>query len=259
MFKQTAAIIAIATALFLPAQAQAELTAADVEKIVEKYIMEHPEVIMKSVDDFQVKSMQQRSAAALKDYKLDLLRDDRVPRIGPDDADITLIEFFDYNCGYCKKAFEDVKGLIDSDKKLRVMFRELPILGPTSETASKWALAAAKQNKYFEYHQKLMQHKGPINDETLASLAKEAGLDVEKLKKDAEGTDIMVQIEKNRHLATQIGINGTPGFILGDEIMPGAVPKEVMQEKIKALRAAPKTEEKPAAPAPAKAEEKKTP
>lgn len=222
------------------ATAAAALSKADVEKIVEDYILAHPETILKSVDDFQQRSLQEHQTTAVKNNSPALFEDETTPFIGNAKGDVVLVEFFDYNCGYCKKAFHEMKELTDSDKNLKIMFKDFPILGPTSETSSKWALAAHKQNKYFEYHTQLMQNRQPITDELLAKIAKDVGMDVAKAKQDAESTDVLIQIEKNRTLATQMGLSGTPAFVIGKEVIAGVATTEQLRAKIDEVRKAAK-------------------
>ena len=149
---------------------------------------------------------------------------------------MTIVEFFDYNCGYCKKAFPEIQSLLGKDKKIRFVFKDFPILGPSSETAAKWALAAQKQKKYFAFHTLMMQNKTRIDDDLLESVAKKAGLDVAQAKKDIESSDILVQIEKNRSLAGNLGLGGTPAFIIGDDVVPGALSLEEIENRIADLR-----------------------
>ena len=123
-----------------------------VEKIIHDYIVKHPDLIMKSVDDFQRASMEQKQQGAIKQNRAALFDDDKSPFMGNPAGDVTIIEFFDYNCHYCKQVFPEIKSLTETDKNLKVIFKDFPILGPTSEVAAKWALAAQAQGKYFPFH-----------------------------------------------------------------------------------------------------------
>lgn len=214
------------------AQTAPTLDKAAVEKIVHDYIMNNAQVIMDSVDQYQKKTMTERSSEAIKTNAEYLFKDDDAPFLGNADGDIRIVEFFDYNCGYCKKVLPELLSLVEKDKNVRIVFKDLPILGPTSETSAKWALAAHKQKKYFPFHKIMMEHKGPITDEVLEKAAKDAGLDVEQAKKDSESTDIMMQIEKNRSLSGQLGISGTPAFVIGDNVVPGALPVDELVKMI---------------------------
>lgn len=211
----TAAPAAAATA------ATPVLTQAQVENIVHDYLMNHADVILDAVEKYQNTSMQKRQEEALAQNHDELFNNEKSPTMGNPKGDVTLIEFFDYNCHFCKQIFPQVKELLKDDKNLKVIFKDFPILGPTSETAAKWALAAQKQGKYFEYHVAVMDHNGPLTDDFIQSTAKSIGLDMDKAKKDAESTDVMIQIERNRALASQMNFNGTPSFIVNDDAFSG--------------------------------------
>ena len=231
-----AAIVCIG---FAPAHADEHaLTKAQVEQVVHDYIMNNPKLIMDSVDDYQKKAMQARSSEGLKKNKDVLVKDTASPEAGNPKGDVTVVEFFDYNCHFCKGAFPAVQTLLDKDKNVRVVFKEFPILGPTSETAAKWAIAADKQKKYFEFHKSMMNNKEPINDDLLAKVAKSVGMDVDKAKTDVASPEVTQQIAKNRSLAAELDINGTPAFVIGDVISRGAIPEEEIEQKISQLRAA---------------------
>ena len=231
-----AAIVCIG---FAPAHADEQaLTKAQVEQVVHDYIMNNPKLIMDSVDDYQKKAMQARSSEGLKKNKESLTKDTSSPEAGNPKGDVTVVEFFDYNCHFCKGAFPAVQSLLEKDKNVRIVFKEFPILGPTSETAAKWALAADKQKKYFEFHTAMMNNKEPISDDLLAKVAKGVGMDVDKAKADVASPEVVQQIAKNRALAGELDINGTPAFVIGDDISRGAIPEEEMALKISQVRSA---------------------
>jgi protein-disulfide isomerase len=224
--------------LFGTAQAvfAAELSKEQVEAIVHDYLVNHADVILKSVDDYQRKDIAQRQEKAVKQNHEELFNNEKSPFIGNPDGDVTLIEFFDYNCHYCKQIFPELKAIADKDKNVKIIFKDFPILGPTSETSAKWALAAQAQGKYFPFHQKLMEHKGPFTDYDIEALAKDIGMDLAKAKKDAEGTDVLLQIERNRTLATQMNFNGTPSFVIDQEAFSGVPDKADLEKKITEAR-----------------------
>jgi protein-disulfide isomerase len=224
-----------------PAAATTALTKEQIDQTIHDYIMNNPKLIMESVDNFQRKNMRDREAHASEDVKKNrdvLTKDASSPEAGDPKGDVTVVEFFDYNCHFCKGSFPAVQSLLDKDKKVRVVFKEFPILGPSSETAAKWALAADKQKKYFEFHKAMMDNKEQINDELLERVAKSVGMDVDKAKMDISSPDVAGQLAKNRALAEQLDINGTPAFIIGDDISRGAIPEDEMEQKITAIRAA---------------------
>ncbi|MGZ9108428.1 MAG: DsbA family protein [Micavibrio sp.] len=245
-----AAMTAILVA-FSPLAAQAQDTAAApafneaqmkaLDTVIHDYIMENPRVIMDAVEQYRQNQDEMDAKAfsvKIKEKHEAIYNDPSSPVAGDKDGDVTLVEFFDYNCGYCKQAFKDVQKLIDEDKKLRVVFKEIPILSESSHTAARYAQAADKQGKYWEFHQALMNSSGQINEAKLESVAKDVGLDVEKLKKDADSAEIRTAIEKNLELARSIGISGTPGFVIGDQALRGHYGLEALRKSISELRAA---------------------
>jgi len=227
------------------------MTKADVEAIVHDYILSHPGDILTAVQDYQDKSTQAHQAEAVKNNHANLYDAPGTPQAGNPKGDVTLVEFFDYNCGYCKKVGPQISQLIAEDKNLRVVFKDFPILGPSSEVAAKWALAAQKQGKYFEFFQKMMANKSPITDELLEKTAADIGMDVKKAKSDIEGTEALLTIERNRQLASSMDIHGTPAFVIGDELAPGAISIDDMKGLIAKARAdKAKAADKPAAKTP---------
>lgn len=235
------AIAALVTATAFPIAARAELDEAgkkEMETLIHDYLMEHGDVIIQAVEKHQQEQQQaaeREQQSNLKNHKEYLLSPDR-PSTGPADADVTVVEFFDYNCGFCKKALHDVQALLKDDKKLRVVFIDIPILGESSNLAAQWALASQKQGKYFEYHAALMSHNGPKTEETLAEIAKNAGLDVERLKKDLVDPNIGMRLAEYTQIAQDLGISGTPGFIIGEEIHRGYIGEDAMLEAVKKAR-----------------------
>ena len=133
-----------------------------------------------------------------------------------------MVEFFDYNCGYCKRGLGGVVKLIESDPKVRVVFKELPILSKGSEEAARVALAARKQGKYWEVHRALLSARGQANEASALKLAEELGLDMEQLKADMESAEVKAEIAQSEDLAKKMGVNGTPHFLVGDRSVPGA-------------------------------------
>lgn len=213
------------------------LNKSEVEKIIEDYLMNNPEVIIQSVNDYQNRDRAEQQQKALSENNRKIFSDNMTPVGGNTNGDVTVVEFFDYNCGYCKSVHPNVEKLLETDKGVRFVYKEFPILGPTSELAAKWALAAHNQGKYEAFHGELMQGKGRISEDLLVDVATRLGLDVEKLRADAETPAIQSHIAENRALAQQLTITGTPGFIIGDQILPGAVPFDTMVSTIAEQRA----------------------
>jgi len=198
------------------------------------YLLDNPEVIFEAIEAHRVNEEQrqkEQAENAIEDNIAKLTSSD-APSIGPDDADVTIVEFFDYNCGYCKRALPDVNAILESDKKVRFVFKEMPILGPTSTTAAQWAMAAFKQDKYFEYHSALMEFRGQKEEKSLEKIAKDLGLDVAQMKKDAKSKEVQEMIDADVALARKIGINGTPAFIVGKTLYPGYIGEDGMKTAI---------------------------
>lgn len=224
---------------FAPVQAQT-LDAAqktEIEALVKDYILKNPEVLIQSFENHRVAQENRLNEEANKAAaELIAQLNDNIPSTGAKDADVVIIEFMDYNCGYCKRAFEELDVILKEDKKVKAYFIEMPILGPTSLEAAKWALAAHKQGKYFEFHTALMKHQGPKNESVLESKAKEAKLDIKKLKADKESDEIKAELERNMSRANLMNITGTPGFIIGGEVVRGYLTLDQMKEAITEAR-----------------------
>lgn len=220
--------------------AQADYTKEDIEQIVKEYIEENPNIIVDSFERYRNQQQlvyQQQQREKVLAHKDKLLASETSPAIGSDADDaIVIVEFFDYNCGYCKRAIDAVNTIIKEEKDVRFVFKEFPILSPSSKTAAEYALASREQGKYIEYHTLLMKHQGNKDEKTLLDLAKKAGLDVEKLKKDAQAPKIQEELDNNRALAQSIDVRGTPAFIVGNQISPGYIPLEQMKQLIEIAR-----------------------
>lgn len=194
-----------------------------VKQAIENYIQNNPDIIIQSLEQHQQDKMAERARQEADNLEKNIayLSPENHPNAGANQGDVTVVEFFDYNCGYCKRAFQDIQILLESDENVQVVFVEMPILGPSSILAAKWSLAAAKQDKYFDYHAALMKFSGEKNEQSLSAVAESAGLDVAQLKQDAESPDIMEKIQKNIEIARKVGISGTPGFVVNEEIFKG--------------------------------------
>ncbi len=196
-----------------------------IQKIVHDYLKQHPEVLVDALQEYQNKQEAQKAdktrqtIAAAND---ELLKDSTNPVAGNPDGDVTIVEFFDYRCPYCKAVAPDLEKALSTDGKVRLIYKEFPILGPESIVAAKAALAAMAQGKYQPFHDKLIAFKGNLDDAAIYSLAGDAGLDVAKLKADMEKPAIKDQINRNYRLADKLNIQGTPAFIIGGELLPGA-------------------------------------
>jgi protein-disulfide isomerase len=225
-----------------PASAQQNETLTDqarMEQIIHDYLMAHPEVILEAVDNYQKqqeKAATQKQAQALIDRRQELQHTPDDPVIGNPNGDVTIVEFFDYRCPYCKTVAPAFIELYEKDGKARFVLKEFPILGPDSEFAAKAALAAQKQGKYRDLHLAMMAFKGKLTSDDVRLLATKVGIDVPKLEKDMQDPAIAEAISRNYALAEALGIKGTPAFIVGDELVPGAISVEEMQRRIAAVR-----------------------
>lgn len=200
----------------------------DIEAIVHAYIIEHPEVIEEALIELQRRARAREmedftSLVATNEDKL--FSDARDPVLGAQTADVTLVEFFDYSCGYCRVSNEWLAQALEQyDGRVRFVMKEFPVLGPDSETAAKAALAVWEQgaDKYIAFHNGLYAAGRPLSQERIEQVAVENGIDVEKMRQDMQHPDVEQHINDVRSLARQIGINGTPFFIINNEVVPGA-------------------------------------
>jgi protein-disulfide isomerase len=237
-----AAVAAIAAA---PARAQDAAPALSVESVgplVREYLLANPEVVIEAFEAYQKKQEQMETARQKEGLKThsDFLykgNADVSPSVGNPKGDVTIVEFFDYNCGYCKRALQEVQNVLETDKNVRVVFKEMPILSAGSRTAAQWALAAQRQGKYFEFHQKLMAGN-PNSVDSLKQMAKDLGMNVEKMEKDAADPAIAAIIDQNLQVAQDLGIRGTPAFVINDQLVGGYIELDQMKQIIAQARAA---------------------
>jgi protein-disulfide isomerase len=196
-----------------------------IEAIIKDYLLANPEVMLEVNNVLEAKMdkiQSERMAVAVKENADELFRPVATPIAGNAKGDVTIIEFFDYNCGYCKKAFTDLAQTIEKDKQVKVVLKEFPILSKGSEEASRVALAAKMQGKYWEFHRAMLESQGQANEASALRVAEKLNLDMPRLKKDMASPEVKKEIDDTRKLATKMGIQGTPHFIVGDRIIPGA-------------------------------------
>lgn len=236
-----AAVVALSAFTAAPAGAETfdEAQRRAIEAIVRDTLTKNPEIVMEAIEALQAREKQvaeDRARAALTTHAKALYEDPASPVAGNAKGDVTVVEFFDYQCGYCKAVQADVQALIKQDGKLRFVFKEFPILGPGSLVAAKAALAARNQGKYLEMHEALMSHRGQLDQDTVLRLARSAGLDTERLKADMESEPVEAALRANHELAEALGIRGTPGFVFGGTIVPGAVKLDEMKRLVASAR-----------------------
>jgi protein-disulfide isomerase len=208
-----------------------EINKDNIDTIIKKFLKKNPEFLKSTLDNYKV-SLENKQ----KQYAINLLKDINNPGIFSKQADITIYEFFDYNCGYCKSVVRTIMDVLSEDKKINFVFVEFPILSEQSYFAAKAALASKNQNLYNKFHLSLMKINGRVNEEKVFSTAKKIGLDINQLKKDMNNTEIEQQLVKNREIAKLLGLNGTPAFIIGNIIYPGALNSNNLTKLIKQYR-----------------------
>jgi|HubBroStandDraft_6_1064221.scaffolds.fasta_scaffold211376_3 protein-disulfide isomerase len=215
----------------------------EIERIVRNYLIAHPEVLQEALGELekrQAAADAEKKEVAVKDNAKDLFNSTRQVVLGNAAGDATMVEFFDYNCGYCKRAMADMLDLLHSDPKLKIVLKELPVLGPGSMEAAQVAVAVRMQDadgtKYLEFHQKLLGGRGQADRVRAMAVAKDMGLDMERLEKDLQSEEVKTSIEESLRLAETLGISGTPTYVVGREVVVGAVGLEALKEKVNAAR-----------------------
>ncbi len=196
-----------------------------IEKIVKDYLLGHPELLLEMQAAFEIKAQkdqEEKTKAMVAEHAKDIYRHPNAAVAGNPNGDITVVEFFDYNCGYCKRGFPAIAKLIEDDKNVRVVFKELPIISDASEPVSRLALAAKLQGKYWEMHKALITHKGTTTEAVAIKAAEGLGLDMAKLKADMNSEPVKAELTRVKELAQKMGINGTPHFLVGNQSVGGA-------------------------------------
>jgi protein-disulfide isomerase len=214
-----------------------------IEKIIRSYLIRHPEVLQEAIAELEKKQAADEAAkheAAVKDNAETIFNSSRQVVSGNPKGDVTFVEFFDYNCGYCKRAMSDMFDLMKNDGKLKVVLKEFPVLGPGSIEAAKVAVAVRMQDKggkkYMEFHQKLLGGRGQADKARAMAVAKEVGLDMARLEKDLASDEVKATIDESMKLAEKLGLNGTPSYVIGKEVVVGAVGLEALKAKVNTAR-----------------------
>lgn len=227
LLRRLLAVLAIATlAANASAQGLNRSQQDEVRELIRSYILANPEVIVEALNLLEERQKTEAAAgqaAALRQRQSELRDDPGSPSVGPATADVVVVEFFDYRCPYCKQVVGPIAELLRGDPRVRVVYKELPILAPDSAVAARAALAANLQGAYRPFHAALMARRGAYDDATIAAVATEVGLDQARLKADMNRPEIAAQIERNHALARDLGIRGTPAFVIGDTLVPGAI------------------------------------
>ncbi len=245
MKKANIIALGLASALGLSAGAMAGTALspeqqAEVKALIGSYLKENPEVVIEAIQAWRAKQ-EAAEAAMLREAIGELMaetKDTKSPVWGNPQGDVTVVEFFDYNCPYCKSVFPRVRKLVGEDGNIKVVMKEFPVLGPNSEYAAKAALAAQKQGKYEAFHVQMMSKDSRLSPEGVIAAAKKVGLDIDRLKKDMESAEVTEELDRNIIWAQRLGISGTPAFVIGDELIPGAIDERQMKRYVDKVRAA---------------------
>jgi protein-disulfide isomerase len=225
------------------AQSFSDTQRGDIESIVRNYLIAHPEVLEEAMAELtkrQAAAETQKHEASVAQNSDAIFNSPRQVVLGNKDGDVTFVEFFDYNCGYCKRAMADMMELMKSDPKLKVVLKEFPVLSAGSVEAAQVAVAVRMQDptgkKYLDFHQKLLGGRGAADKARAMAVAKEVGLDMGKLEKDMASAEVRNTLEENMKLAEAMGMNGTPSYVIGKQVVVGAVGVDNLKEKIGVAR-----------------------
>ena len=239
----SASLLAATTLLTLPASAQtfSDDQRQQIEGIVKDYLMKHPELIqdvMSALDKKQQEADAQKASTTIKDNNATLFNSPHQVVLGNPQGKVQIVEFFDYNCGFCKRALPDMMTLLKNDPDIKFVLKEFPVLGEGSVEAAHVAVAARMQDptgkKYIDFHQKLLGGRGPADKARALAVAKDVGFDMTRLEKDMNSDEVKTTIDEDMKLADTLGVNGTPSYVVGNELIVGAVGLDELKEKIAA-------------------------
>jgi protein-disulfide isomerase len=205
---------------------------AAMERVIEQYIKDNPEVLRDALIGLAEKEEQANITAGLAKVRLD----EGDPIIGNVNGNLVVYEFSDYNCGYCKRMFPAIQQLITNNLDIRVVVKEFPILSQSSLTAARAGIAAQKQQKFPAYHREMMTYRGQVNDASIMAAARTAGLDLDQLRLDMDSPTTSAIIDRTRAGAAALNLNGTPALVVGETIIPGAVSFDKLQDIINSER-----------------------
>lgn len=239
----------VAITLFTPAAlvaaepAQTPLDKTAIEKILWDILKDKPEIIIQAIESYRAKQeaeKQKKAQEALASRQDELRGGPLTPIGGNPNGTITVVEFFDYNCGFCKRVFPSILELLRTDQSVRYVFMEFPILGPESLLAARAALVVWKldKSKYMPFHTALMASRGRLNQKRIMRLAEQTGLKPETIRKHMNDPEISQALQKTQNLAQALNITGTPAFIIGDRLVPGAIGLDEIKQIISEVRGA---------------------
>ena len=239
---QITKVMAILAIVTLPLAAQADTLSEDrVKELVLEAIRENPEIVLEAVQIIEQREQQRQAAAAasvLSDNRDVLENDPNALVLGNPDGDVTVVEFFDYNCPYCRCVKPEIEALLAEDPNVKLVYREWPILGEGSVFAARAALAAREQGKYEEFHWALMGMQGRAEEASVIRVAEEVGLDIAQLRRDMQAPEIDDHISASMEMSRDLGFNGTPSFVIGDALVPGVIDADQMIRLTEEARAA---------------------
>ena len=228
--------------LLLPLSAMADGPSEErIKELVLEAIRENPGIVFEAAQlfDEQQQAIQDQAAAqVLETEKATLENDPNAPVLGNPEGDVTVVEFFDYNCPYCRRVKPEMEALLASDTNVRVVYREWPILGEGSVFAARAALASRNQGKYEEFHWAMMGMKERAQEASVIQIAEDIGLDVARLRRDMDAPEVQEHIQTSMRLSQSLGFNGTPSFVIGDSLVPGLITADQMIELVEQARAA---------------------
>jgi protein-disulfide isomerase len=222
-----------------PAAASEPADQAALGKTIRTYLLANPEVLVEAMQELERKQDNQRDATAQKviqEKQAELFRDADSPLGGNANGDVVIVEFNDYQCPYCKRTHQAMKSVVGADGKVKVIYKDLPILGDASKVAALAALASVKQGKHQPLHNALMEYSGRLDRAKILDIAQSVGLDRAQLEKDMEDPKLKEIIERNLELATALGIRGTPAFVIGKQFVPGAIDAAALKQLIAEAR-----------------------
>jgi protein-disulfide isomerase len=243
----TVAAFAALLAVSLPQAVKADeftpTQRTDIERIVREYLIAHPEVLQEAMAELekrQTAAEAAKQAAAVKSNAPALFSSPHEVVLGNPQGNVTFVEFFDYNCGYCKHAMSDMLTLLNDDSKLKVVLKEFPVLGPGSVEAAEVAVAVRMQDKtgkkYLEFHKELLGGRGQADKARALAVAKAVGMDMGQIEKDMKSPEVKATLQEDFKLADALGINGTPSYVIGNDVVVGAIGLPALQEKINTAR-----------------------
>jgi protein-disulfide isomerase len=235
----TVTVLAVGQTLPVWAEAPSVPAQPALDQAIEQYIRSHPEVIeqaMQSLEGKRQRGEKLRIKQAIATHQEELLRDPASPVSGNVNGDVTVIEFFDYRCGYCKRVASAVTQLQKDEPGVRVVYKDFPILGEVSVFGARAALAAREQGKHQAFHEAMLASENELTQEEVLAIAQRVGLDVKKLESDLQAPEWQAAIDRNHALAKLLGISGTPGFVVGSEVYPGALELPGLKALVKQAR-----------------------